>query len=188
MTSEYLVWRIAWETRDHQATDLSGASAERAYGRWNSKGKAVVYASTSIALATLETLAHTGNAAGIRNAFLVRISVPIAIWKLRKIVTAQDLDPTWLSEPPGAASIKFGDAWLASLCSPLMLVPSAIVPEEYNVLLNSKHPAINKVRAIATRQYIYDPRLSSNSIPSCFASLRAPLAPLSLKPTKKTAA
>ena len=156
---EQLVWRIAKHTSQYDAADLGGGAAKLTGGRWNSKGNAVVYASLSIALATLESLAHLGGNIAIRNAFLVQIAIPAAAWRLREIVEASQLAATWLAEPPGSGTITFGDDWLSLCAAPLLLVPSVIVPEEYNVLINPRHPASAAIKAAVTRQYIYDPRL-----------------------------
>lgn len=153
------IWRIAKHTAEYRADDLTGGGAKITGGRWNSKGNAMVYAATSIALATLETLAHLGDNIAIRNAFLVRIDIPASTWRMREIVEAQALEPTWLAEPAGSTTIGLGDAWLATGQSPLLLVPSVIVPEEYNVLIHPHHPANKKLAATVARQFIYDPRL-----------------------------
>jgi RES domain-containing protein len=153
------VWRIAKHTAEYRADDLSGGGAKITGGRWNSKGNAVVYAATSIALATLETLAHLGDNIAIRNTFLVQVDIPASTWRQREIIDAKTLDPTWLAEPPGSTTIGHGDTWLAAVRSPLLLVPSVIVPEEHNVLINPYHPANNKLVASVARQFIYDPRL-----------------------------
>jgi RES domain-containing protein len=156
---DVMLWRISKETPDYKANDLSGGGAKKMGGRWNTKGIALVYASTTIALATLETLAHLGDNISIRNAFLVQITVPKSVWAARDIITAASLPPTWVAEPPGAASTDFGDAWLVSRAGALMLVPSIIVPEEYNVLINPAHPSAARITSAVTRQYLYDPRL-----------------------------
>jgi RES domain-containing protein len=153
------LWRIAKHTVVYPATDLTGGGAKADGGRWNSQGVAVVYASTSIALATLETLAHLGDNIVIRNAFLVQISVPASLWRKREIIKAGDLPPTWVAEPPGSTTIEFGDEWLAGSSAALLLVPSVIVPEEHNVLFNPSHPDIADVAASVRRQFIADPRL-----------------------------
>jgi len=153
------LWRIAKHTAKYQASDLSGGGAKLTGGRWNSKGIELVYASTTIALATLETLAHLGDDIAIRNAFLVKISVPAALWKKREIVEASELPPSWLAEPAGSTTIEFGDAWLAGGSATLLLVPSIIVPEEYNALINPAHPESRRLKSEVLRQYIYDPRL-----------------------------
>lgn len=120
----------------------------------------VVYAATSISLATLETLIRIDTTTK-RNEFLVKISIPGTVWRKREIVTAADLPPTWLAEPPGATTIDLGDKWLQSGSTPLLMVPSVIVPEEYNVLINPVHPACASISAEVVRQYIYDPRLKN---------------------------
>ncbi len=157
--ADVALWRIAKHTVDYSATDLGGGGARATGGRWNGKGIPVVYAATTIALATLETLAHLGGNIAIRNAFLVRVDVPDSVWKLREIITAAELAPTWLAEPPGSTSIDAGNAWLIKRGAPLLLVPSVIVPEEYNVLINPLHPQASKLTAAVVRQYVYDPRL-----------------------------
>lgn len=154
-----LVWRISKETPDYKASDLSGGAAKTTGGRWNRKGREVVYAASTIALATLETLVHLGNNMFIRNAFLVSITVPESVWAARKTIQAASLPATWLSEPPGSASLDIGDDWLRSNAGALLLVPSIIVPEEYNVLINPNHPSAARIGSAVTRQYICDPRL-----------------------------
>ncbi|GAC1406119.1 MAG: RES family NAD+ phosphorylase [Burkholderiaceae bacterium] len=153
-----VLWRIAKHTTLYKATDLTGGGAKATGGRWNSKGVPVVYTSTSIALATVETMAHLGGDLAIRNAFLAKITVPAAVWDQREYITAQDFEPTWLAEPPGSTSIDYGDEWLFSGAAPLLMVPSVIIPEEFNVLINPGHPESKKITAIVLRQYIYDPR------------------------------
>jgi RES domain-containing protein len=156
---DHQLWRIAKHTLEFHAADLTGGGAKITGGRWNSKGRAAVYASSTIALATLETLAHLGDNIAIRNAFLIKITVPPGVWRLREIVEPGDLDPTWKSEPPGSTTVALGDAWLDGKTAPFLLVPSVIVPEEWNVLINPAHPAVAKIRAEVTRQFVYDPRL-----------------------------
>lgn len=153
------LWRIAKNTVRYAATDLSGGGAKSVGGRWNSKGVEAVYAACSIALATLEALVHLGDNVAIRNAFLVSITVPPPVWKKREIIEAEALDRTWQAEPPGSTSIKFGDEWLHGGTAALLLVPSAIIPEEYNVLINPSHPDSKRIIAEVRRQFIYDPRL-----------------------------
>ena len=157
--SAVMLWRIAKHTIQYGATDLSGGGAKLTGGRWNSTGVPALYASTTIALATLETLAHLGDNIAIRNAFLVQLAVPSAVWKKREIVLASELDPTWLAEPYGSASVEFGDDWLSADMAAMLMVPSVIVPEEYNVLINPRHPDVKRVGAKVSRQFVYDPRL-----------------------------
>lgn len=159
VSPDIALWRIAKHTLQYRADDLSGGGAKITGGRWNSKGQAVLYASTSIALATLETLAHLGDNIAIRNVFLIRLNIPLSLWKQRRILSPDDLDPTWCAEPPGSASVVYGDDWLRSTGSALMLVPSVIIHEEFNVLINPAHPACKRISASVVRQFVYDPKL-----------------------------
>lgn len=159
------LWRIAKETPDYAAADLTGGGAKIMGGRWNRKGTPGVYASTSIALAILETLAHLGGNVSIRNAFLVRMMVPSALWAQRATVGVDSLPPAWLAEPPGIASIAAGENWLRARAHALLLVPSIMVPEEYNVVINPLHPGAVQITARVARQHVYDPRFQSGRHP-----------------------
>jgi RES domain-containing protein len=65
----------------------------------------------------------------------------------------------WDAEPAGKASLDWGMQWLASGSSLLAKVPSIIVPEEFNVLLNPAHPDIGAVTTTVVRKWLYDARL-----------------------------
>jgi RES domain-containing protein len=153
------LWRIAKHTRDFAADDLTGGGAATTGGRWNSEGAPVVYASSSISLCTLETLAHLGDDINCRNRFLVAIDIPTQLWKKRKLLAAENLPVTWMAEPPGMDSIQLADRWLKHGGELLLLVPSVIVHEEFNVLINPKHKDAHLITAKVVRPFIYDPRL-----------------------------
>jgi len=152
------LWRIATDTPDYTADDLTGAGAKATGGRWNRVGGAVLYTSTSIALACLETAVHLKAGSLPLNRYLVRLDVPDATWAAREVADAAHL-VGWDALPEGKVSLDFGDAWLASGRSPALLVPSVVVPEEFNVLLNPLHPLLHAVKAKKLRKWIYDPRL-----------------------------
>ena len=154
-----LFWRIAKETAKYPADDLSGGGAAAAGGRWNHKGCALVYASSSIALACLETLAHIGTGIAARNRYLVEITVPERVWKARHTQSLATLSPQWSAEPPGIYSMTLGTEWVQKAASAVLAVPSVIIPEELNVLINPGHRDAKKVTARVVRQFVYDPRL-----------------------------
>ena len=149
------LWRIAAETRRYAATDLSGAGAAAAPGRWNDAQQAVVYSAPTIALAVLETAAHIDDAGLPLNRFLVEIDVPDTVWALHELLTLASLPPAWAAIPAGGASVKLGAAWLNSLRSPILLVPSVIVPEEFAALINPLHPASRAISAKVIRPFEY---------------------------------
>lgn len=150
------LWRIAVEAPAYTANDLTGAGAKISGGRWNSIGTPLIYSATNIALATIETVVYLRNDGMPFNRFLVRIDVPDTVWASRLV-----LDPLpggWDAVPSGMTSRATGDAWAASGSSALLLVPSVCVPDEYNVLINPRHPDVAAITATTIRRWIYDPR------------------------------
>jgi RES domain-containing protein len=151
------LWRIATDTPTYGADDLSGAGAASGGGRWNKVGTPALYAANSIALACIETLVHPGTASLPLNRYLVRIDVPDDVWSRRT-----RLHPAvgWDAIPPGLVSIEAGDSWLLAGGSALLEVPSVVVPEESNVIINPKHPDARSLKATKVRKWLYDARLS----------------------------
>jgi RES domain-containing protein len=131
----HTVWRIATDTPTYEADDLSGVGAKSTGGRWNAAGVAVVYTSQTRALACLETVVHL-NAGGLPlNRYLVEVTIPDDVWTSARMTPSASLPVGWNAEPAGRASIEFGMN-SRSGTSALLVVPSVIVPEEFNVLIN----------------------------------------------------
>lgn len=152
------VWRIVTDTPDYTADDLSGAGARATGGRWNARGTPLVYASTSRALACLETVVHLGGGIALPlNRYLVRIDIPAAAWAARTVFDG-DQNVGWDALPSGRVSIAWGTAWAAQGDSLLAQVPSVIVPEEHNLLVNPAHPHAAQLRVTKLRRWLYDPR------------------------------
>ncbi|MGD0107756.1 MAG: RES family NAD+ phosphorylase [Rhodopila sp.] len=157
------VWRIAIDTPAYEADDMSGTGAKVTGGRWNARGVAVVYTSQTRALACLETVVHL-NAGGLPlNRYLVEVAIPDAVWANARLTTAASLSVGWDAEPAGRASIAFGTNWIGSGASALLVVPSVIVPEEFNVLINPRHSDSATITAAKTRKWLYDPRLTKDA-------------------------
>ncbi|MFN3458075.1 MAG: RES family NAD+ phosphorylase [Novosphingobium sp.] len=76
------VWRIATDTKDYEADDLSGKVAEITGGRWNDKGTPLVYTSTNRALAALETIVHLNSGGLPLNRYLVEIVIKDDVWNV----------------------------------------------------------------------------------------------------------
>lgn len=154
-----IVWRIATETPRYPADDMSGAGAASRGGRWNDRGTAVVYSSENRALACLETLVHLDDGGLPLNRYLVRIDIPDTIWKRARRETPATLPVGWDAEPAGITSITLGTAWAQSSTTAILRVPSVIVPEEENILINPAHPDAARISATKVRRWLYDPRL-----------------------------
>jgi RES domain-containing protein len=153
------LWRIATDAPRYASDELSGRGALIGGGRWNEKGTPAVYTSASIALACLETLVHLGASGLPLNRYLVRVDVDDVVWAARSTLEAPAVG--WDAVPPGRVSVETGEKWLASGSSALLAVPSVIVPEEFNVLINPRHADAVKLRATKVRKWLYDARFRS---------------------------
>jgi RES domain-containing protein len=135
--------------------DLSGEGA-RLYGaRWNSKGFPVVYTSTTISLSLLELFIHKASYDEIATNFLMIIEVggDLEIPEIRLSKLKED----WAEDEGNTRWI--GDEFLKASSSLLLRVPSAIIPEETNVLINPRHKDFKKVKVKAARKFEFDARL-----------------------------
>ncbi|RZI40390.1 RES domain-containing protein [Herbaspirillum sp. HC18] len=150
------LWRIAVEAPTYTANDMTGTGAKLTGGRWNNPGTPMVYTSANIALATLETLSYLRTSSLPFNRYLVRIDVPDDVWALLEVL--DPLPGRWDAIPSGFTSRKTGDDWIASRRSPLLAVPSVIVPDEQNILINPVHPETPKIIARTLKRWTFDPR------------------------------
>lgn len=153
------LWRVASDTPQWTAEDMLGKGAAHKGARWNHPGEHVTYAAASISLAAWETRAHFGRGAALPwNRFLVRIDVPDRIWAAREVL-ARPPPIGWDAIPEGRVSRAEGSAWLMSARTALLIVPSVIVNEEDNVLINPAHPHSALLIATKVRRFIYDHRV-----------------------------
>ncbi len=112
------------------------------------------------ALACLETVVHL-NAGGLPlNCYLVEVTLPDDLWTKSQMAR---LPVGWDAEPAGRTSIEFGTNWLRSGTSALLLVPSVIVWEEFNVLINPPYSESAEITAAKVRKWLYDPRLAKTA-------------------------
>ena len=136
---------------------LDGEGARRYGGRWNSPGQPVVYASGSLALAALEFLVHVDSSEAPRDLLAMRISIPddLSITEIK----LRTLPAGWDRYPAGDACRKLGDRWVLTGKSAVLRVPSAPVHEEWNLLLNPRHPEFQRIREASMRRFQFDQRL-----------------------------
>ena len=107
-------------------------------GRWNHKGRKVVYCAASLALATVEWLAHNGLSVSGFTYYRFSIDIPDA---LVTSYTANQLPTDWDVEPATNVSRDFAEQGLfAATNGPLAIaVPSVMIPEEFNLVINPLH-------------------------------------------------
>jgi RES domain-containing protein len=153
------LWRIASDTLAWTADDLTGQGAAAVGARWNHPGELMSYAATSISLAAWETRAHFAKGSALPwNRFLVRIDVPDAVWVARTVLSRPPA-VGWNAIPEGRVSRQLGSAWLRLGATALMTVPSVIIGEEDNVLINLAHPDHASLKATKLRRFVYDHRV-----------------------------
>jgi RES domain-containing protein len=82
------------------------------------------------------------------------------LWNAARVETATTLPVGWDAEPASLTSVDLGTAWARASTSLLLSVPSAIVPEEANILINTRHPDAARIKATKVRKWLYDPRMA----------------------------
>lgn len=140
------------------ARDLSGTGSMLFGGRWNPKGVRLLYTSGSLSLAALETIANLSANNLNKSLFCVEISFPDEL----EITVATNLPEKWNAYPHIADTATLGAQFVKGngLC---LKVPSAIIPTEYNYLLNPLHDDFMKVTVTDVRPFMLDQRLISGT-------------------------
>jgi len=148
-------WRIVSANYKDKAYTGDGARAHG--GRWNSKGVAVVYTADSLALASIEMLVNLPAPKLLQK--YVRISAQISLDFVSELSWA-DLPEDWNSRPISPSTRAIGDRWIKEQSSAVLRVPSIVVPDEYNYLLNPTHPDFSHIKIGKPTNYYFDPRLT----------------------------
>ncbi len=147
-------WRIVKRKLAREAFDGEGA---RLYGgRWNSPGVSVVYMAESQSLAALELLVHLENSDVL--AEYVVIEARFADSLITRVPRTK-LPDDWRANPPPASARSIGDAWVAAEPSPVLELPSAIIPAENIFLLNPQHRDFAQIRISDPQPFEFDLRL-----------------------------
>ncbi len=141
----------------HGATAWDGEGARLHGGRWNRHGIPMVYASESLSLATLELLVHGNYEEAPDDLVATSMTLPknIVVERLQ----ADRLPRDWRSYPAPEMLQELGSTWARSLKTACLAVPSAVVPSEWNYLLNPRHPTFDRLRPKAATAFSLDRRL-----------------------------
>lgn len=144
----------------HLSSAWSGFGAEQYGGRWNHPGYSAIYVATSISLAMIEMLVHLQKSQLLNSYTLLSLEIPDQ--QIAQLDTSS-LSNNWKSYPAPDETMDIGDSWLESYSSVGLLVPSVIVPQEYNALLNPRHhELITYLQAVKTEPLNFDQRLLSD--------------------------
>ncbi|MEO6229412.1 MAG: RES family NAD+ phosphorylase [Ferruginibacter sp.] len=152
-----IVYRL---TSGAYVNDLSGTGAKLFGGRWNSAGIPALYTTEHISLAVLEVLVHVKTYGRPVDYHLVSIEIPELINK-PVIIEPQKLKLNWQDDATYGQFI--GDDFLTNGKSILLKVPSAIIEEENNFIINPVHPDAGKTKIRSVKKFIFDKRLYLNN-------------------------
>lgn len=147
------LFRISSEEYSQQLT-YSGAS-----NRWNKRGEYVIYTGSTRSLSTLELIVHRNFIKPDINYKVMIISVTVSD-NMVKTLKTNDLPKNWRLFEAYTKLQKIGSDWFNSKETLLLKVPSAVIPHEYNYIINTDHPDFKKnVKLIRTEGYFWDERL-----------------------------
>ena len=133
-----IVWRICRE----EYANLSGIGAYLYGGRWNSQGNSVVYTATSLSLALLELFPSLRKGSHPKGYVSLEIHIPDQT--TREEIILDEFPEEWREGKEYKWFLKRGDDWIKSKKSLLLMVPSVIVPSEYNIIINLQHHEISE--------------------------------------------
>jgi RES domain-containing protein len=151
-----ILWRLSGVPH---ASSFDGGYGLLYDGRWNSTGHAVTYAATSPSLCVLEKLVHIEDPALMPALVMVRYHAPddLAV----ATIGTGDLPGDWRQRD--SVTQNLGDTWSTGLTTPLLRVPSVIVPidgsPDLNVVINHRHPDCARIRIVASEPFGLDVRL-----------------------------
>jgi RES domain-containing protein len=147
-------WRIC--RRPYADEAANGEGAYLYGGRWNSRGVRVVYASTSLALAAIETFVNLEPRLQPEDLVSIEGEIPEALEIERVSLEAL---PSYWHKSRDESLRRFGDEWIHAGRTVALLVPAATIPGEWNVLLNPAHAGFSKVKFDQPRPFEFDVRM-----------------------------
>jgi RES domain-containing protein len=149
------IWRICGRRYAKSAYD--GKGARRLGGRWNRRGDPLVYASPTLSLASLELFVNLRPARIPPDLVAVPAILPDDVssecWKIAS------LPRNWRNLPAPEKLQDLGSDWIRSLRTAVLFVPSVVIPEEFNILLNPVHPDYAKLQVGRSHKFQFDARM-----------------------------
>lgn len=143
--------------RKKYGIELSGKGAALSGNRWNSKGTELIYCADSRALAMAEVAVHLSLSILPKDYVMVEIEIPTSISIAS--LTTDGLTPRWNSFPHLLDTQKIGDIFVAERNSCVLKVPSAVVPADFNFLINPHHLDFQAINIVGQEEFPFDARL-----------------------------
>jgi RES domain-containing protein len=146
-----IVYRLG--SRRYPANEGEGAGLYG--GRWNHRGTPVIYAAQSRALCALEILANADEL--LSDYIATPIELPNDLLTTSRSIAT--LPPMWNAREPSDLTRDIGTQWANSLMSAVLVVPSSVIPQELNYILNPRHPDFSKINFLTPEAFLFDDRL-----------------------------
>lgn len=143
--------------RARHGADLSGMGAAMRGARWNSTGTEIIYTSANRALAMSEIAVHFTYATLPADFMMFTIYIPDTISV--RVVQISELPATWNSNPPPITCQTLGNDFVRRNEHCLLKIPSAVVPGDFNVLINPAHREYENIQVLARTPFPFDYRL-----------------------------
>jgi RES domain-containing protein len=134
--------------------DLRGEGAFRYGARWNSAGTRMLYTAESSALAMLEALAHITMLPAQQPYCMVRLLVPDSV----EVLDVKGLPANWNAMPAPDVLNMLGNRFVAAGNFLVLKVPSVLVPDNFNFLINPAHPLFSEIKVVAITNISFDQR------------------------------
>lgn len=145
-------WRIGDPRGRYPIYSAEGAALVE--GRWHAKGQRVIYASQSYSTALLEKLVHF-NGVLPEGQHFIEIDIPVGTSYEH---ATKDSVPGW-DDAAGGKARAFGSGWLQDHRTAILIVPSFVAREEWNVLIDPAHPDAGKIEVGLEKPVRWDARL-----------------------------
>ncbi len=153
-----IVYRIT--KKEHSALD--GVGGLYGPGRWHKKGNLVIYTSEHASLAAWEKIVHVTSFENLpENLLLVKIELPDGI-EIQS-VPEKVLVKGWNHFPFARETVDFGTSFLQKKEHLALKVPTVIIPDEFNIILNPLHPNIRDCKVVSTVPFVFDQRVSKEN-------------------------
>ena len=138
------------------ANDLSGEGARLNGGRWNNKLIPCIYTAESRALAVLEYTVNVNIDEIPRALSIAIIEIP---GKHILELTEADLPGNWKQSPTPSSTRQLGSQLLTNAKTAVIKIPSAVIPEEFNYILNPAHPDNKNFKILGIQNFVFDVRI-----------------------------
>ena len=140
------------------ARDLTGEGARLYGGRWNHMGTPCLYTSSSRALAVLEYSVNVNLSRILRHLTITTIEIPEDDIK---VLSVAELPGDWKEAPAPSSTKDFGTHLLSGMPHLVFQIPSTVIPEEFNYLVNPRHRRIAECKILEVKDFIYDLRIKT---------------------------